>query len=65
MFPLDFPQIARTTQIFDGANVPVLEADCATADFTGTGLFEEETRSGRGETPFSLFYRDLLVKTGT
>lgn len=48
MFSLDF--LKRTSTKFDRANVSVPEADCASADFTETALFEEET--GTGETLF-------------
>lgn len=42
MFFLDL--LKRTSTEFDRANVSVLKADCAAADFTETAPFEEETR---------------------
>lgn len=52
MFLLDL--LKRTSAKFDRANVSVLKADCASADFTETALFEEETRAGKTLFPFSL-----------
>lgn len=45
MFLLDL--LKRTSAKLDRANVSVLKADCASAHFTETVLFEEETRAGK------------------
>lgn len=45
MFSLDL--LKRTSTKFDRANVSVLKADCASADFTETAPFEEETGVGK------------------
>lgn len=45
--------LKRTFAKRDRASVSVLEADCASADFTATAAFEEETRAGK-TLPFSL-----------
>lgn len=51
MFLLDL--LKRTSTEFDRANVSVLRADCAVADFTETAPFEEETRVETTLLPFS------------
>lgn len=50
MFLLDL--LKRTSTKFDRANVSVLRADSASADFTETAPFEEETRVGETLLPF-------------
>lgn len=51
MFLLDL--LKRTYIEFDRANVSVLKADCAAADFTETAPFEEETSRNNVASFFS------------
>lgn len=67
-FPLDFPWIASTDKFWQNKMLLFRKQIAALADFTRMAPFEEETRSGRGESPLPFFdatylWRQVLERT--